>query len=184
MARQQDPRTAKSTSEELNALEAAEYGRRVYLMRMNRKFSRDELAKKIGSTGEYIKKIENGTSYPNWKMAHKLADALGVGISYFFDLGRSPRVITVYPTLEEAMVVAIKAMRTRKQLMKIPLDLLRALSDRTVQRRVREFLGLTADHPKYIQSKLESDGLALIKTSAIERFPSVAKPKAPQRIRD
>ena len=176
--------TARSESAELNELEAAEFGRRVYLMRVSRRLSRAELAKKVQTSEAFIKKIENGYSYPSWKMAHRIADALGVAISYFFDLGRSPRVITVYPTLEESMFVALQVMRNRKQVLSIPLDLLRCLADRNVQRRVRDFLGLSADSPKYVQTQLDSVGLRRVSGAAIQRFPSVAKPKISRRIRD
>ena len=47
-------------------------------LRLEKKFTQDQLSEMVGVASPYISMLESGHKYPNLEMMFKLADALGV----------------------------------------------------------------------------------------------------------
>lgn len=52
----------------------------VFKLRVNKKLSQAELAKKIHVTQQFIQQLESGKRTPSLKVAKRLAEALGVTV--------------------------------------------------------------------------------------------------------
>lgn len=63
----------------------ANFGKRIKTIRLNKKMSQGDLAKKLGVGPSYISQIERGVQNVSLKNMGRLAKALGVSIGNLFD---------------------------------------------------------------------------------------------------
>ena len=59
---------------------AAKFGKKVRQIRLSKKLSQGDVAKKLGIGASYISQVERGVQNVSLKGMEKLADALGVSI--------------------------------------------------------------------------------------------------------
>ena len=60
-------------------------GLKIREIRRARKITQEKLSEVIGLDNGYISKVESGQNFPSLKTLEKMANALGVSISAFFD---------------------------------------------------------------------------------------------------
>lgn len=61
------------------------FGKRLKQLRQEKNLTQDKLAKKIGVTGRHVGKYETGMSFPSFEALKKIAEVLGVPISYLLE---------------------------------------------------------------------------------------------------
>lgn len=62
---------------------------RIKTIRKRRRLTQDQLAEKIGRTGDAVSQLERGLSLPSFETLERLAQALDVPIRDFFDSDRT-----------------------------------------------------------------------------------------------
>lgn len=85
------------------------FGEKIVLLRKQLKWSQEELAKKIGTSGPIVGRYERDEIKPSIEVASKLADSLGVTIDYLVG------------TTEKA-VLDKKLMRRIEDIEELPID--------------------------------------------------------------
>lgn len=133
---------------ELDSLNMKEIARRLYVLRVSRGLSREELARKSGVAPSTLPKLEGAKVYPSVEQVFALSRALDVKPGYFFDLTSAPKIVAVYPTLKESAEMLLDWVDSHPSPSELPLDLLRALRSKTTQEKVRSFLKLDLELPE------------------------------------
>ena len=153
---------------ELDSLALKEFARRLYVLRVSKQLSRAELARKSGVAIRSIADSETAKRFPTLSQCVRLADALGVRVSYLFDLAKAPRIVSVYPTLREAAEMLVAWVDSHPLPSELPLDLLRALRSKATQEKVRAYLKLEIELPE-----VHRDVLQKLEAAQVATFPPV-----------
>lgn len=156
------------TPDEIIAIEMKELARRLYVLRVERGITRLELSKASGVSEQLISRVERAKQFPSYYAARRIARVLDVKVSYLFDLGDAPRVVSVYPTLRETAEMLVKWVDSDPISAELPLDLLRALRSKKTQERVRAFLKLEIELPE-----VHRDFLARLEAAQVATIPPV-----------
>lgn len=134
--------------ESLKLLRMKEVARRVYVLRVSKNLTLDELEKATGISRGRLSKFENAKILPRLDDLFVLAEVLDVRASYFFDMARAPKLVPVYPSLRELVEMLSQWVDSRGPESDLPMDLIRALRDSRTQEKVRSFLRLNGKLPR------------------------------------
>lgn len=67
------------------------FGMRIKGLRMIRKLSQEQLAKRIDISSKYMSRIETGQHFPSFDILTKLANALNVEVKDFFEFAHEAK---------------------------------------------------------------------------------------------
>jgi transcriptional regulator with XRE-family HTH domain len=144
---------ARATSKRLSNRDRA-IGKRVRAMRIEQRMSQTTLGDEIGVTFQQIQKYENGVNRISVGRLQKIAEALRVPVSIFFDivsaLGDVPSPVDDLQT--EGAVRLLRAysrvtdLRARHALINIAKYLAEQTGSRSMAARTRAFLTASDDH--------------------------------------
>lgn len=94
-----------------------EFGNKVMQARKEKGLSREELAKKIGTSGPIVGRYERGDMMPSVEIATKIADALEVSLDYL--VGKSSLIVKDKSMLERLEDIAALPNTKRAELFNV-----------------------------------------------------------------